>query len=246
VFERRSCGNGTKGPRYSDWALIATTCPREFLLIRRLPSREKNQYTFYLCWAPEGRPATMTYFITIAGRRWPVEVTFKTGKDTLAWDTSQARAYDAICRHTALTALAQLRTTAIRAAISGPSAVPVTGPDTAAACQGTAAPSGENTVSAAGLQFYRHGAPLPSSGGQPCPPSPASPRSGCPTPRPPASTASPATGKPGSSPPPASPSISAGQHGAGSTRPAPAGTTTAPASRPSPPNLRRTKGSDTV
>jgi hypothetical protein len=162
------------------------------------------------------------------------------------WDTSQARAYDAICRHTALTALAQLRTTAIRAAISGPSAVPVTGPDTAAACQGTAAPSGENTVSAAGLQFYRHGAPLPSSGGQPCPPSPASPRSGCPTPRPPASTASPATGKPGSSPPPASPSISAGQHGAGSTRPAPAGTTTAPASRPSPPNLRRTKGSDTV
>ena len=24
VFERRSCGNGSKGPRYSDWALIAT------------------------------------------------------------------------------------------------------------------------------------------------------------------------------------------------------------------------------
>jgi hypothetical protein len=177
VFERRSCGNGTKGPRYSDWALTATAGPREFLLIRRLPSRE-------------------------------------------------------------------LRTTAIRAAISGPSAVPVTGPDTAAACQGTAVPSGENTVSAAGLQFYRHGAPLPSSGGQPCPPG--IPRSGCPTPRPPASTASPATGKPGSSPPPASPSISAGQHGAGSTRPAPAGTTAAPASRPSQPDLRRTKGSDTV
>ena len=53
VFERRSCGNGTKGPRYSDWDLIATAGSREFLLIRRLPSREKNQYTFYLCWAPE-------------------------------------------------------------------------------------------------------------------------------------------------------------------------------------------------
>jgi SRSO17 transposase len=48
VFERRSCGNGTKGPRYSDWALIATADPHEFLLIRRL-DREKNQYTFYLC-----------------------------------------------------------------------------------------------------------------------------------------------------------------------------------------------------
>lgn len=74
VFERRSCGNGTKGPRYGDWALIATARPREFLLIRRLPAREKNQYTFHLCWAPQDRPATMTYFITIAGRRWPVEV----------------------------------------------------------------------------------------------------------------------------------------------------------------------------
>jgi len=69
VFERRSCGNGTKGPRYSDWALIAAAGPREYLLIRRLPAREKNQYTFYLCWAPEDRPATMTCFITIAGRR---------------------------------------------------------------------------------------------------------------------------------------------------------------------------------
>ena len=28
VFERRSCGTGTKGPRFSDWALIATAVPR--------------------------------------------------------------------------------------------------------------------------------------------------------------------------------------------------------------------------
>ena len=97
VFERRSCGNGTKGPRYGDWALIATADPREFLLIRRL-DREKNPYTFYLCWSPGGRPGTMTYFITIAGRRWPVEVTFKTAKDTLGWDQSQARTYAGICR----------------------------------------------------------------------------------------------------------------------------------------------------
>ena len=70
VFERRSAGNGEKGPRYSDRALVATADPREFLLVRRLPARGKHQYTFYLCWAPQGRPATMTYFVTIAGRRW--------------------------------------------------------------------------------------------------------------------------------------------------------------------------------
>ena len=166
VFERRSCGNGTKGPRYSDWALIATAGPREYLLIRRLPSREKNQYTFYLCWAPEDRPATMTYFITIAGRRWPVEETFKTGKDTLGWDQSQARTYDAICRHTCLTALAQLRTAAIRAAITGAAGIP----PAAAAGQSTAPTASENTASADDLQIYPGDAPLPRSGGQPCPP----------------------------------------------------------------------------
>jgi Transposase DDE domain len=118
VFERRSCGNGSKGPRYSDWALTATADPREFLLIRRLVSRP-DQYTFYLCYAPSDRPATMTYFITIAGRRWPVEETFKTGKDVLGWDQSQTRSFTGICRHTALTALAQLRQTAIRNALHG-------------------------------------------------------------------------------------------------------------------------------
>ena len=90
VFERRSCGNGSKGPRYSDWAMNAVGIPGQYLLIRR-PISRPDQMTFYLCWAPPGWPATMTYFITIAGRRWPVEVTFKTGKDVLGWDQSQDR-----------------------------------------------------------------------------------------------------------------------------------------------------------
>ena len=96
AFERRSCGNGSKGPRFADWALTATSSPRHFLLIRRLISRP-DDLTFYLCWAPEGTPATMTFFITIAGRRWPAEETFKTGKDVLGWDQCQARAWDAVC-----------------------------------------------------------------------------------------------------------------------------------------------------
>jgi SRSO17 transposase len=162
AFERRSCGNGTKGPRYGDWALIATADPRELLLIRRLPDRDKNQYTFYLCWAPEGRPATMTYFITIAGRRWPVETTFRTGKDALGWDQSQSRTWDAINRHTALTALAQLRTTAIRAALSGTAVLPAV-----PASRDTAS---QTAVNPADLQIYTGDAPLPARGGQPCPP----------------------------------------------------------------------------
>ncbi len=237
VFERRSCGNGTKGPRYGDWALIATADPRESLLIRRFPDRDKNQYAFYLCWAPEGRPATMTYFITIAGRRWPVEITFKTGKDALGWDQCQARTWDALCRHTALTALAQLRTAAIQAALAGADVLPAAPPATPR--PPSASPPAPMTC---------RSTPEPRR----CPPSaasparPASPRSGCPPPRPPASSASPATGKPASSASPASPSISAGQHGADGTRPAPAGTTTPPAWQPSPPDPRRPEGGDSM
>jgi hypothetical protein len=65
--------------------MIDTASPRHFLLIRRLLSRP-DQLTFYLRYAPPGTPATITYFITIAGRRWPVEETLKTGKDVLGWD----------------------------------------------------------------------------------------------------------------------------------------------------------------
>ena len=83
VFEQRSCGNGAKGPRLADWALTATASPRHVLLIRRLIARPDDP-AFYLCWSPEGTPATMTYFITIAGRRWPAELTFKTGNVSIA------------------------------------------------------------------------------------------------------------------------------------------------------------------
>ena len=162
VFERRSCGNGTKGPRYGDWAMIATARPREFLLIRRL-DREKNPYTFYLCWAPEGTPATMTYFITIAGRRWPVEITFKTAKDTLSWDQSQARTWQAMNRHTVLTALAQARAAAIRGAIAGTVTLPGSPGDS------TPATSGRPRDDGADLDVPRSDAPLPAYAGQPCP-----------------------------------------------------------------------------
>jgi len=102
----------------------------------------------------------MTYFITIAGRRWPVKTTFRTRKDALGWDQSQARTWDANCRHTALTALAQLRTAAVRSAVTGPAAGPPAAPS-----RQNAAPAG--TVTNADLLFYPGGAPIPV---QPCPP----------------------------------------------------------------------------
>jgi SRSO17 transposase len=165
VFERRSCGTGTKGPRYSDWAMTATAVPGQYLLIRRLLSRP-GQLTFYLCWAPEDRPATMTYFITIAGRRWPVEETFKTGKDVLGWDSSQVRTWDGICRHTALAAVAQFRAAAVRNALCGA----ITFAPADAARETPAVRHAPGHADDADLLIPLGDAPMPAYGGQPCPP----------------------------------------------------------------------------
>jgi SRSO17 transposase len=165
VFERRSCGNGSKGPRFADWALTATSSPRHFLLIRRLLSRP-DDLAFYLCWAPQGSPATMTFFITIAGRRWPAEETFKTGKDILGWDQCQARTWDAVCRHTALAALAQLRQTAVRNHLCGD----ITLPGAPAGPGRDDGPGGQDDISRADLRIPLGDAPVPARPGQPCPP----------------------------------------------------------------------------
>jgi hypothetical protein len=148
-------------PRYSDWAITATAVPGQCLLIRRLISRP-DQLTFYLCWAPPGQPVTMTYFITMAGRRWPAEETFKTGKDVPGWDQTQARTWNAICRHTALAALAQLRAAAIRSALSAASPSPPSAR--------TPVPR-QTTPASATLTSRSPSAtpPSPARGGQPCP-----------------------------------------------------------------------------
>jgi SRSO17 transposase len=163
VFERRSAGNGTKGPRYSGRALLATSDPDEFLLIRRL-DRDQNQYTYYLCHAAAGRPATLTYFVTIAGRRWPAETTFRTGKDAFGWDQSQARTWDALHRHTLLTALAQIRVIAIRNAMTSGSldSSPLPAPEPAVGTAGSDAGAAELQIPAGAII-------VPAVPGLPCP-----------------------------------------------------------------------------
>jgi hypothetical protein len=160
--------------------MTATATPGQYLLIRRLISRP-DSYTFYLCWAPPGRRATMTYFITIAGRRWPVEETFKTGKDVFGWDQTQARTWNGTCRHTALAALAQLRAAAIRNTITGSITLPAdtdtdtdTGDGTSDTSTATRDGDGDGdsdgAVSDADLQIPLGDAPVPVRAGQPCPP----------------------------------------------------------------------------
>jgi SRSO17 transposase len=113
-----SCGAGSKGERRYAWAWIGTASPRHHLLIRRsLTPNAKGvrEIAFYLCFVPEGRPATLRSLIKVAGRRWPVEEDFQVGKDAFGLDHSQVRTYTAVLRHLVLS-MAALAVCAVTAA----------------------------------------------------------------------------------------------------------------------------------
>jgi hypothetical protein len=172
AFERRPCGDGSKGPRLFDWALVATVDPHEFLLIRRLISRP-DQLAFLICHVPDPARARLPYLVTIAGRRWPVEESFKVGKDVLDFDQSQVRTYTAVNRHTVLTALAQLRQVAARARLTTPT-TPTGRPATPTTPTGggqTAPPPAAqlSPLDLTGLMIRLGDSPVPTHAGQPRP-----------------------------------------------------------------------------
>ncbi len=191
AFERRSCGNGSKGPRLADWALIATGSPRHVLLIRRLISRP-DDLAFYLCWAPEGTPATMTFFITVAGRRWPAEQAFKTGKDVLGWTSARPGPGTRSAGTPPWPPWRSCATQRSATTCAATSPSPAPPPAQAATTVTTATPATATPALTWASRSATH--PSPPAAGSPA--RPASPRSGSPSPRPLASN-----GWPGSTPP---------------------------------------------
>jgi hypothetical protein len=73
-WEIRSAGKGSKGDRWYAWACIATTSPRQCLLIRR--HVRTGELAFHYCHVPDGQPPGIPRLIRAAGLRWPVEEDF--------------------------------------------------------------------------------------------------------------------------------------------------------------------------
>ena len=113
AWKRRSCGNGSKGPRVFDWA--AATLPdggeppgwSRYLLARRALTRNAKgelELAYYLCCAPAG--TADEELIKVAGSRWAIEECFHTAKNETGLDHYQVRRYDAWYRHATLAMLA--------------------------------------------------------------------------------------------------------------------------------------------
>jgi SRSO17 transposase len=103
-FERRSCGHGTKGERYYDWAAVAVTVKGQApadgkehtLLVRRSVSKP-SEIEYFLAHARRGAPAGE--LIGTAGMRWKIEENNEHGKDLLGLDQYQVRKWVPWHRH---------------------------------------------------------------------------------------------------------------------------------------------------
>jgi SRSO17 transposase len=103
AWQRLSCGDGAKGERRYDWALVASSRPEISLLIRRSVSRP-SELAFYLCRTP--RPVPLSRLVKIAGARWAVEERFQAAKNETGMDHYQVRRYESWYRYITLAMLA--------------------------------------------------------------------------------------------------------------------------------------------
>ncbi|MEM9009228.1 MAG: IS701 family transposase [Cyanobacteria bacterium P01_F01_bin.86] len=107
-WQRLSAGNGTKGPRIYDWAVIPLNEPTaegwtHRLLVRR-SLNDPNEIAYYRVFAPTA--CTLAEMVRVAGCRWTIEECFETAKGEVGLDHYEVRSWTGWYRHITLACLA--------------------------------------------------------------------------------------------------------------------------------------------
>ncbi len=107
-WQRLSAGNGTKGPRTYDWAVIPLNEPAaegwtHRLLVRR-SLKDPNDMAYYRVFAPTTCPPAE--MVRVAGCRWTIEECFETAKGEVGLDQYEVRSWTGWYRHITLACLA--------------------------------------------------------------------------------------------------------------------------------------------
>ena len=105
---RLSAGDGAKGPRVYDWALVNIRPLREpgkgyWLLVRRSVAKP-GELAYYVCFGPES--TTLEELVRVAGTRWAIEECFEEAKGEVGLDQYEVRKWDGWYRHITLAMLA--------------------------------------------------------------------------------------------------------------------------------------------
>ena len=116
TWQRLSAGEGMKGPRLYDWALIRPAITPETglqrgLLIRRSIAKPED-CAFYLTYAPQ--TTTLGQLDRVAGSRWSIESLFEAAKGEVGLDQYEVRSWTGWHRHITLAMLSHATLTVLR------------------------------------------------------------------------------------------------------------------------------------
>jgi SRSO17 transposase len=123
AWHRLSCGDGSKGPRVYDWALLRTNSPepREYarwLLFRRSVS-DPAEVAYFACGGPPA--TTLTDLVRVAGTRWAIEDLLELAKGDCGLDEYEVRSWVGWHRHVTLSLFALAVLAVIRSRAPRPS-----------------------------------------------------------------------------------------------------------------------------
>lgn len=111
-WQRLSCGAGSKGERFYDWARVAVNCDQSegcqrWLLFRRCLEHPDDPrfISYYQVFAKNN--TTLETMAQIAGQRWRIEECFKFAKDQLGLGEYEVRSWHGWYRHITLVLAAQ-------------------------------------------------------------------------------------------------------------------------------------------
>jgi SRSO17 transposase len=115
AWRRLSSGEGTKGPRWHDWAYLeladlevgehkddlAEIWTRGLLIRRNIAD---GSLAFFSTWCPKG--TSMQKLVSVEGHRWAIEDSFENAKNELGLDHNETRSWHGWHRHVSLVMLA--------------------------------------------------------------------------------------------------------------------------------------------
>ena len=94
-WKKLSCGPGSKGQRFYQWAFVPFGVPtekglRKGLLVRRC-LKNSEELAYYFTHAPKGTP--LAKLVRVAGSRWAIEECFEQAKQETGLDEYEVRSW---------------------------------------------------------------------------------------------------------------------------------------------------------